>query len=89
MRKPSVMHVASRMQNMLQIRAWNARFATKLSFGKHCNNSFGAIGVGCPHGGTITAPTGYQKSTQKKYTGERPQTINIVIIYQVLIAPHK
>ena len=30
MRKPSEMYVASRIQDMVQIRAWNACFATKL-----------------------------------------------------------
>ena len=49
MRKPSEMYVASRMQDMVQIHAWNACFATKL----HVvflfrNNSFGALGVGAP-----------------------------------------
>ena len=32
MQKPSEMYVTSRMQNIVQIRAWNACFATKLHF---------------------------------------------------------
>ena len=44
MRKPSEMYVASRMQNMMQIRAWNTCFS-------NCCNSCGALGVESPHGG--------------------------------------
>ena len=44
--------VFSRMQNMVQIRARNAYFATKLHF-VFCNIFWGALGVESPHGGVI------------------------------------
>ena len=55
MRKPSEMYVAPRMQNMVQIHAHNACFASKLDFASFCcNNSFGALGVESPDGGAMS-----------------------------------
>ena len=54
MRKLSEMYVASRMQNMVQIHAWNACFATiYIMFFVVCRNSFGALGVESPHSGAM------------------------------------
>ena len=53
MRKPLEMYIASRMQNMVQIRARSVGFTTKLLFDIFPNFSFGALGVESPHGGAI------------------------------------
>ena len=52
MRKPLEIYVTSRMQNLVQIRAWSVCSRQK-DFLFFCNNSFGALGVESPHSGVI------------------------------------
>ena len=52
MREPSEMHTASRMQNLVQIRAQNAYFVTKV-FVRFVFVTFRALGVESPRGGAI------------------------------------
>ena len=53
MREPLEIYVASRMQNMVQIRAKNLYFVTNLHFLLFLKGSFGALGVESPNGGAI------------------------------------
>ena len=56
MGKPLEMYVASRMQNMVQIRARNVGFTTKLLFRLFCILSLGALVVESPQEGAMLSP---------------------------------